>query len=170
MKTTASIILIIAALATSAQAALVGFDAGYLIDGEEEFLAARVGFEVGASQRLSHQVELEVGYSETKESGLKGTFVPVTLNYRVVAPGPGNWSYYAGGGAGFARTRVSGLVSLSDESFAVQGFVGAGYRLTDAATLNLGLRYIWIDDIQFAGESVEVGDDVAISVGLSFRF
>ena len=176
MKKLISTLIVISGLAASAQAAvIVAADAGYLVDAEEEYLTARVGFEVARSGEFSHQLELEVGYTEDKEYGIKADILPVTANYRFTATTTGPWGYYAGVGAGFARSRIDGAsifgpVKLSDESFAAQAFAGVTYAASDRVALSLGAKYLWIDDVNFAGTSVEVGDDVAVSAGISFKF
>ncbi len=176
MKKLLTALFIITGLAASAQAVIiVGADAGYLLDSEEEYLSARLGFEFKATEKASHQLELEVGYTEAEEAGLEADLLPVTLNYRLQAAGNGGFGYYAGVGAGFARTSIDGVsifgpVRLRDTSFAAQGFAGVTYQVGPSTTLSLGAKYIWVDDADFAGTTVEVGDDVALQAGFSFRF
>lgn len=176
MKKILSTFLLITGLAASAQASIiVGVDAGYLIDSEEEFLSARVGFEVARTGDFAHHLEFEVGYTDDKEGGIKADLVPLTANYRFTAPASGQWSYYAGAGLGVARARIDGAsifgpVKLSDEAFAVQAFGGFTYQASPAVALTVGAKYLWIDDVKFAGSSFEVGDDVAVTAGISFRF
>lgn len=176
MKKFATTLLFIASLVATAQAAVtVGFDAGYLVDSEEEFLALRVGTEVGNAQSFSHLLELELGYTDTKESGLKSEILPLFANYRFVAAAERPWGWYAGLGAGVARSTIKGRVGavsvdVSDESFAAQTFAGVSYRLSEAAALTLGVRYLWIDDVDFGFGSLKVDDDLALSAGFNFRF
>lgn len=176
MKKFLTTLLVLSGLAASAQAAvIIGVDAGYLIDSEEEFVSARVGFELANTNAFSHQLELEVGYTEDKEFGAKADLLPVTVNYRFVAPSSGAWGYFAGIGAGMARARIDGVsivgpVKLRDEAFAAQAFAGVTYQAGHNVTLSLSAKYLWIDDVNFAGTSVEVGDDVALSAGISFKF
>lgn len=163
-------------LGASAQAAVTtGADVGYLFDSEEAYYTGRLGFEFNHSLSYSHQLEVEVGYTQTSEAGGDASLLPVTLNYRLQAEAAGPWGYYAGLGAGFARTRVDGVsiggpVRLHDSSFAAQAFAGVEYRFTPAAAATVGLRYIWVDDVKLAGTSVKIGDDVALSAGLHFKF
>jgi hypothetical protein len=44
------------------------------------------------------------------------------------------------------------------------------YQPSTATTLHLGVKYLWIDDVDLFGSSVEVGDDIAITAGVSFKF
>ena len=71
MKKLVSILLLATGLTASAQAAvIIGADAGYLVDAEEEYFSARLGYAFKANPALVHQLEVEVGYSEQKDSGL----------------------------------------------------------------------------------------------------
>ncbi len=176
MKKFITTLLVITGFAASAQAVIVGVDAGYLIDSEEEFISARVGFEVAQSNAFSHQLELELGYTDMKEGGAKGEIIPLMANYRFVAPvAESGWSYYLGAGVGAARVSVDGVstggpVTLRDEAFAVQALAGVSYQLNATASITLGARYLWIDDVTLAGTSFEVNDDVALSLGVAFKF
>ncbi len=176
MKKLISPFLFLAGLATAAQAAvIIGTDVGYLVDSQEEYLTARVGFEAARGASFSHQVEFEVGYSEAAESGLSADLVPFLLNYRAVSAAEGAWGWYAGVGAGLARVSVDGVsiggpVRLRDEAFAAQAFAGVTYAASSAVSLSLGAKYLWIDDVNFGGARFEVDDDVVLSAGISYRF
>ena len=171
MKQFVSIALVAAALAVSARAITVGADVGYLIDSEEVFTSGRIGQVLRSGDSLSHQVELEVGYTSQTESGVKGSFLPVTVNYRAESIAANKLGFYYGAGAGFTRTKVSGFgISDTGTSFAAQGFVGASYQVTDTTSLHLGAKYLWIDDVKLLGSKIEVGDDVVLSAGLSVKF
>lgn len=176
MKKILFTLLVAAGLSVSARALVTtGADVGYLFDSKEAYYTGRVGLELNHSLTLSHQLEVEVGYTKSEESGADGSLLPVTLNYRLQGDMADGWGYYAGLGAGVARTRVDGVsingpVRLHDTSFAAQAFAGVEYRFTPAAAATVGLRYIWIDDVKLAGTRFEIGDDVAVSAGLSFKF
>jgi len=172
MKKFVSLLLLATSLAASARAAVViGGDVGYLFDAEEAYYSARIGFPVTTKNSLTHQVELEVGYTEQKDSGAKGEFIPLTVNYRLESTPANKLGFYFGVGAGIAFTEVSGF-SVSDEgdSFAAQAFTGLTYQASQTVSLHAGLKYIWIDDVKLFGTKVDVGDDVAISAGISFKF
>lgn len=175
MKKILTLLFIVTGLAASARAVIIGAEAGYLLDSEEEYVALRAGFEFKAVGPASHQLELEAGYTNEKEGGLKADLLPVTLNYRLQMAGTGKWGYYVGAGAGFARATIDGVsifgpVRLRDNSFAAQGFAGVTYQAGPSTTLTLGAKYIWVNDMNFAGSTVEIGDDVALQAGFSFRF
>ena len=184
MKKILAIALLTASLVATAQAAaIVGFEAGYLTDSKEAYYAARVGYELKADTSLSHQLEVEIGYTESSDSvavtggvvTAKGKIVPLTLNYRAVVTGADKLGYYFGLGVGLAQTSVSGSglgVSVSDNasSFAYQGFAGVSYKATDTTSLHLGVKYLWIDDVKIMGVKAKVGDDFGITAGVSFKF
>ena len=176
MKKILFTLLLAAGLSVSARAAvIVGTDVGYLFDSKEAYYTGRLGFEFHQALSSSHQLEVEVGYTETREAGGDASLLPLTLNYRFEAETAGAWGYYAGLGAGFARTAVDGVstggsVRLRDESFAAQVFAGVEYRLTPLVAITAGLRYLWIDEVTLASTRFKIGDDVAASLGLRFKF
>ena len=169
-------LFIVTGLAVSSRAVVIASETGYLLDSKEAYFTARAGFDLKTDTAAAHQLALEVGYTQDHASGAKSSLLPVTLNYRFeTAPGAGPFGYYAGVGAGVAHTRLEGVsingpVTLSDDSFAAQAFAGVTYRITPAATLSLGAKYIWVDDVKLAGTKLDVGDDVALQAGFSFRF
>jgi opacity protein-like surface antigen len=178
MKKLLTLALLAAGLAVSAPAVIVGASVGYLTDSQDTYFAARAGLEFNSTNSLAHLGEFEIGYTSDSEGGAKASLLPLTLNYRAQFTGTGKVGGYAGFGAGLARTRVSvpgsGVPTISDSgtSFAAQGFAGVSFRLSPAASLDLGARYIWIDDVKLQawGVKAEVGDDLAIEAGLHLRF
>lgn len=187
MKKILTIALLAASLAVSAQAVIVGFEAGYLTDNNDAYFSARIGHEVKADTSLSHQLEAEIGYTEHSEAislGLapgdtvtsKTKLTPLTLNYRVEMARTDKLGFYFGAGIGVARVSFgfpgSGRpwISSSDNVLALQGFAGVTYKATATTSLHLGLKYLWIDDVKVMGVSAAVGDDLAIMAGVSFKF
>lgn len=177
MKKILTIALLATSLAASASAAtIIGFEAGYLTDSKDAYLATRVGFEVKADTALSHQLEIEVGYSKSTDSGVNFKIMPLTLNYRAEFLGGNKLGYYLGGGVGMCRSSIgfsgSGVpwISDSDTSLALQAFTGINYRVSPTTTLQLGLKYLWIGEATLVGIKDDVGDDLAIMAGVSFRF
>ena len=172
MKKLLTLILLSAATTAFAASPYVGASAGYLIDLEEPFFAARIGSEVARANGLVHTMEGEVGIATEKNLGLTAHYIPVMANYRIASEfGAGQVGFYAGAGLGSARIKISGFgLDYSSWTFAVQAFGGVEYKVTDAYSLTLGARYIWIDDVDAYGSSVDIGDDVAVEVGIRFRF
>jgi opacity protein-like surface antigen len=162
-------------VAASAQTLVTGADVGYLIDADETYSTARLGWQFKANETYAHELGVEVGYTRATEAGGKATLLPVTANYRLSSTISGRLGYYFGVGAGFARVRADGVsingpVSLRDTSFAAQGFTGLTWQASDAVAFTAGAKYIWIDDVRLAGTSVEIGDDIAFSAGISIKF
>jgi opacity protein-like surface antigen len=175
MKKILTALFILTTVAGSARAVIIGADAAYLLDSKQEYLSARVGLELKAAGPASHQLELEIGYTDDRDAGLKADLLPVTLNYRLAVAGANKLGYVFGVGAGFARASIDGAsivgpVTLHDTAFAAQTFAGVTYQVGPSTALNLGVKYLWVDDMKFAGTSVEVDDDVAIQAGFSFKF
>ena len=51
-----------------------------------------------------------------------------------------------------------------------QVFAGIGYDVTPNFQVYGGARYIWVDNTDLLGVSVDPGDDVAFEIGARFRF
>lgn len=184
MKKLVSLILVATSLAVSARALIVGAEIGYLTDNQDAYYSGRVGWDFKSGPEMSHQLELEVGYTQHSETvsllgssvTAKSKITPFTVNYRAETTRAGKLGYYFGAGLGLARTSFnmpgSGVPTISDSAsgFAVQAFTGVSYQPSAATTLHLGVKYLWIDDVDMFGSSVEVGDDIALMAGVSFKF
>jgi opacity protein-like surface antigen len=175
MKKLIAPLFLATALAASAQNFTTGFDVGHLVDNEETYYAGRIGYVLKTDEKFSQQIELEIGYADSRNAAFKADLMPVTLNYRLTSVGSPRLGWFAGVGAGYARAELDGVgiagpVRLHDTLFAAQAFAGVSYNFTPAAALNVGAKYLWADDAKFAGTRLESGDDVALTAGLSFRF
>lgn len=172
MKKLSIIALLAASLAVSAQAVIVGASAGYLMDSKEAYYSARLGHEFKTVSSFSHIGELEIGYTSDSDSGTKIEILPVMINYRADLAKEGSaWGTTFAVGAGSARTSVkTWLGNFDDWAFAAQGVAGVTYQAGPSTRLTLGARYLWIGDVSFLGQDIEVGDDVALEVGVSFKF
>lgn len=184
MKRFVSLALIATSLAVSARALVVAAEVGYLTDNKDAYYSGRVGWDFKTGSEMSHQLELELGYTQHSETAsllgspvtAKSKITPFTVNYRAETTRAGKLGYYFGAGLGFARTSFSmpgsGVPSVSDSAtgFALQAFTGVSYEISPTATLHLGAKYLWIDDVDMFGSSIEVGDDIALTAGVSFKF
>src|SRR5438045_352779 len=84
----------------SALSHYIGTSVGYLVDTKKEYITARVGTEFKTTERISNNVEFEIGrYSESHDIGAE-RLVPLTLNYRGIVPVSRNLSIFVGAGAG----------------------------------------------------------------------
>jgi opacity protein-like surface antigen len=176
MKKLALLALLATSLVTSASAALTaGLEAAYLTDDQEAYWAARVGWEFKATSSLSHQLEFEIGHTEHKEGDFGLTFktklTPFTLNYRAETTAANKLGFYFGAGVGQSYVEYS-VLSFSDDATALtfQAFVGLNYKATPAATLHLGVKFLRVGDADFDVGTIEVGNDTALTAGVSIRF
>lgn len=171
MKRFALLSLIALSPTASAQAVIIGVNTGYLVDSQEAYFAARIGGAFSENDSISHQGEFEIGYTQDSDAGIKADILPLMLNYRAEFKNQQGWTPYVGVGAGMARASLKAWFGSQDDwTFALQGFAGVGYKASANATLTLGVRYLWIDDVKLFGTAVEVGDDLAIEAGVSFKF
>jgi len=154
----------------------VGVGVGYLLDSEEAMIAIRAGMELPSRSlsdlpdRFSHNLEFELGYIDLGDSGTDFDVTAFFFNYRGEMTGLG-WVPYFGAGLGFANADVKvGFISDDDTVFAAQAFGGMKYNFTPAASLTLGARYLWIDEVKVFGFTSSSTDDVALEASFSFRF
>jgi len=154
----------------------VGAGFGYLLDEKEPLFTIRAGMQLPTRSpadfpdRFSHNLEFELGYTDLGDSGAKYDLTTFFFNYRGEVTGLG-WVPYFGAGLGFANADVRvGFLSDDDTVLAAQAFAGMKYNFTPAASVALGARYIWIDDVRIFGFSGQDGDDVALEASLSIRF
>lgn len=191
MRKLALIALIATSLATVATAAMTaGLEAGYLTDNKDAYWAGRVGWEFKADSSLTHQVELEYGYTKHSETNLAPVPLPetiptngktelkvTTINYRAETTAADKLGYYFGAGLGQTRASLSlrgsgvPVISDSDTAFTVQAFAGLSYKATPNATLHVGVKYLWVGDVTLFGSiKAKVGDDLALTAGVSVKF
>ncbi len=184
MKKLTLLVLLGAGLATSASAAFTaGIETGYLLDNKDAYWAGQVGWEFRASDTLTHQVALEYGWTDHSET--VSALGPVngkiklrltTINYRAETTYAEKFGFYFGAGAGSAHATVSfagsGVPSVSDSgnAFGWQVFAGANYQASPTVTLHAGAKYINVGNMDLFAGDVDVGDDVALTLGVSVRF
>jgi len=158
----------------------VGVGLGYLIDSEEALITIRAGMELPSRSlgdlpdRFSHNLEFEFGYADLGDNRVAYDLTTFFFNYRGEMTGLG-WVPYFGAGLGFANADVgfwSNFIHYSDNDtvFAAQAFAGMKYNFTPAASVTLGARYLWVDDVKLLGLSARDTDDVGLEASFSFRF
>lgn len=161
-----STLTVLIASVTVANAAYVGASIGYLIDGEEEMLAATVGTAFSKSENTSHNIELEIGYISDSESGISVDVTPVMVNYVMKSSKPNGVGFYAGAGVGYSFIDLS-YYDYSGEELTWQLLLGMQYAFNENASLKLGYRYFLIDDFENTGIDL---DDNIIEFGVVFNF
>ena len=169
-------------------ASLLGLD-----DWDEPIYTLHVGVErTCPGDNCSHAFFLEVGYTEQDESvsfslGDEGTIdgnfkteiIPITLNYKYECSLSDSLNWYAGAGAGIALFDIDvnstdGQTSESnsddDAVFYAHIFVGVVYNISESFELFAGARYIFMDDVDVAGETTDAPLDGAAQYELGARY
>jgi opacity protein-like surface antigen len=148
-----------------------GGSVGYLIDNEEEFYTLHAGATFAASGPLAHSLYLEGAFASFSNFGLDTDILPVTFNYKLDYSLSDSFSLYAGAGIGAAFVD-SGFGPFDDSSTELAGqiFAGVGYEVCANFELYSGVRWIWIDDSNFYGLPVEIGDDFGVELGGRLKF
>jgi len=179
-------VLVAGSLASAASAATTaGLEVGYLTDNKDAYWSGRVGWVFNTGTNLSHQVELELGYTKHVETEVlpapANTILfsahtrlqPLTINYRGETTAADKLGFYYGVGVGQCWVHIDFPVSggsSGDTAFAFQGFAGINYKVGPAATLHLGAKFLRVGNVDLSGSSIEVGNDTALTAGVSIRF
>ena len=155
----------------SLSAGYVGVGGGYMIDGEEEIFFAHIGGQLAKTSNLSHNIELEIGYTDADEMGVSLDVIPLMVNYRAVNTSPEKFDAYFGAGLGMSKVDVS-YASFSDDDtvFTAQAMAGVDISLSTTTSLRLGYRYIYLESVELFGIELDDLDDSIIEVGLIVKF
>lgn len=170
-------------LSAQTEGTYFGLSAGYLVDGEMEYVAARVGTSLSSSESVSHNIEVEALYASDSYENWWMQVTPITVNYRYVAIVNDAISFNMGAGAGTAlvqfgdRDFILGTPGQNQWSFsdskwtwAGQVFAGVDFQLTERFGLGWGLRYIYVSDVSSYGQDLELGSEVGVEVAARYRF
>ena len=124
---------------------------------------------------------------ETTQLSLETEIIPITLNYKYESVLSGNFNWYAGAGAGIALVDIelkettttiqgdsntSAVDNQSDDDvvFYAHIFAGVVYNLSDAWEVFGGARYIFMDDPDFGGDSIDAPLDEEVHYELGARY
>ena len=159
---------------TQHQGWYLGAGVDYMFDSEEPFYNGHVGYDFGNGSSLF----LEAGWlGEEEDASLLVPFsadvdiIPVTINYKYEWMFNDSFGLYVGAGLGASNVDISaGLASGDDWSFTAQVFAGLVYNVTPNFEIYGGVRYLWIDDVDLAGASLDSLDDVGLGAGIRFNF
>jgi opacity protein-like surface antigen len=165
----------------------IGGSGGYLLDYEEDMYTLQIGAKSPWSfGGWSVSLFGEAGWTENHDqsvevSALLGDedadldIIPVTFNVKLERLLSGNFGLYLGGGLGgayvdseFDSPIGSDNDSENDWVFTGQVFGGVAYHFTEQLDLFVGARWIYFEDPDFPGVSLD--DDVLIEGGLHFYF
>jgi opacity protein-like surface antigen len=164
----------------------VGGTAGYLTEAEEEMYTLQVGANSPwAFGKWSVALYGEAGWTENEDSlafapPLPGNddddldIIPLTFNAKFEHIITGGLSAYVGGGLGAAYVTADFDAPFGDSDsaddwvFTAQVFAGLAYHFNDMVELFGGARWIYFEDPDFTGVSLD--DDVVAELGLRFHF
>ncbi len=161
----------------------VGGSAGYLNDYEEDMYTLQFGANSPwVMSGWSVALFGEIGWTENHDA-LNGVvpfggnpdldLVPITFNAKFEHLISGGLSAYVGAGAGVTyldadfRT-ATGSRHTDDWVFTAQVFAGIAYHVNDNVELFGGARWIYFEDPDFNGVSLD--DDILFEGGLRFHF
>ena len=150
-----------------ANATYIGGSLGYLTDSEALYESGRIGYTFVQLSNTSHSLEVEVGHSYKEKNGVSVRVVPTVINYRGETSIGQNAFIYYGLGVGSAYVKAEfNNHSASDSSFVFQSFGGAGYRMSEKASLLAGVRYLRVADFDTVGSE----NDFGFNLGLQISF
>ncbi len=161
----------------------IGGTGGYLMDYEEDMYT----FQVGANSPWvmsgwSVALYAEAGWTESHDAfdGISPSgsspdvdLVPITFNVKFEHLITGGLSAYLGGGVGSTYVdadvnTVGGSRHVDDWIFTAQVFAGLAYHVNDMVELFGGARWIYFDDLNYRGVSLD--DDFLFEGGLRLHF
>jgi hypothetical protein len=109
------------------------------------------------------------------DTGYDLDIMPITFNVKLERPLTGNLNAYFGGGLGMALVDLSvdtGPASFSDDDwvFVGQVFAGLNYNFTPNCEMYGGARWIYFDDADFGGATLDLDDDFLLEIGVRYNF
>lgn len=179
MKRCLALVAFLGTTTLSWGAGYLGVSAGYLTDGEEPIYFGRFGFEVFKTGTMAHFLEGELGYTTSSEmfdtTRAQSDFTFYMANYRLHTPIAPFVDLEAGGGIGIGNvdlrlTDTGFNFGDDDGALALQAFALLSFNVGPALDLTVGGRYISLGDATIFGIEAEIEDDLAVEVGMTFRF
>lgn len=179
---------------TCANAAYFGASIGYMVDGEDEVFSVQLGTAFSESAKVTHNIEAEIAYMNSSmemqesidgmvvEGGADIDVSPIMVNYIFKTKPENSISLYGGVGIGYSFYDLSvwasdGSLSYtfdeSGESLTWQVLAGVQFALSQNASIKLGYRYFYVDDVSLSIEGEEFSDSVddsVIELGVVFNF
>lgn len=161
----------------------IGGSAGYLLDFEEDMYTLQVGAKSPwMFSGWSVSLFAEAGWTENHDA-LVGVppfggdsdldLVPMLFNVKFEHLITGGLSAYVGGGLGTTYldadfSTPAGDIHTDDWVLTAQVFAGIAYHVNDNFELFSGVRWIYFDEPDFNGVSLD--DDIMVEGGLRFHF
>lgn len=163
----------------------IGASGGYLVDYEEDMYTLQIGAKSPWSfGGWSVSLFAEGGWTENHDQAVNTLLgdedtsldiVPVTFNVKFERLLTGNFSVYLGGGAGMAYvdSELDSPIGNDNDTdndwvFTAQVFGGVAYHFTENFDLFAGARWIYFEDPNFGGVSLD--NDVLFEGGLHYYF
>lgn len=156
----------------------LGVDTPWTVGGFNVALFAEVGYtEKDESERFSYQDPFSTAplvITETLDFDIE--IIPLTFNIKLERPLTNNLNFYVGAGVGAAfidmgiSSSLGGSASDDDTVFAAQIFAGLSYNVSASFEICGGARWIYLEDADYDGIGVDLGDDFLIEAGLRFNF
>lgn len=124
----------------------------------------------------------EIGYAEKEDTGtgslsdnpLTGemTYMPITINGKLEREIGENWNLYAGAGVGYAQVDVDIPFLGSDDDWVLtfQAFTGVQYDINESWEAYGGARWIYYDDADLGGLTLDLDDDLLFELGARYNF
>ena len=159
---------------TQHQGWYLGGGVDYMIDAEEPFYNAHLGYDFGNGSSLF----LESGWlGEEEDPSFLFPFaadldiVPITIHYKYEWMFNDAFGLYVGAGLGASNVDISaGPVGDDDWVFTAQAFAGLVYNVTPNFEIYAGARYVWLDDVSVFGANFDDLDDIGVGAGIRFNF
>ena len=183
-----------AIICTCANAAYFGASIGYMVDSEDEIFSAQLGTAFSESAKVTHNIEAEIAYMNSSmdmHESINGMVVdagadidvsPIMVNYLFKTKPENSISFYGGVGIGYSfydlavwatDGSLSYSIDESGESLTWQVLAGVEFALSQNASIKLGYRYFYLDDLSISIDGEEFSDSVDDSVvefGVVFNF
>jgi opacity protein-like surface antigen len=121
---------------------------------------------------------LEVGLMDGETSienqiGVDVELIPVTANIKLERPIFNQFSVYATAGLGYAFSDIAGNgQSATDGGFIAQASAGVLYNITQQLEAFAGVRYMFLDSVNFGGiaSDLELDNEIGWEIGLRYNF
>ena len=151
-----------------------GVDLPSQLGGFDQAIFLEVGY-ANPDQTIAsgYYPEYPNGYEGMRVSSIRGEadLIPITLNYKLERALTDSFSMYFGGGIGAAYVDVDALGSSDDDwTFYGQVFGGLLYNINEMWEIYGGVRWIYIDDTDVFGVSVDSEDDWLAEIGVRINF
>lgn len=101
------------------------------------------------------------------------SIMPITINGKLEREIAENWNVYAGAGVGFAQVDLDVTEpALSDDDWVLtfQAFTGVQYDINESWEAYGGARWIYYDDADLGGLTLDLDDDFLFELGARYNF